>query len=103
MPNALGNRFLPQSVGAAERRSRHSAALLPTARIHLEYLIADEHDLDCSESGRDLGAPSEQVQQTNERDVTDTSEIPLKSCMDLATNLVSNRDVIEGTILRVCA
>jgi hypothetical protein len=38
MPNALGNRFLPQSVGAAERRSRHSAALRPTARIHLELV-----------------------------------------------------------------
>ena len=45
----------------------------------------------------------EQVQQTNERDVTDTSEIPLKSFMDIATNLASNREVIERTILRVWA
>ncbi|HTF62539.1 MAG TPA: hypothetical protein VK638_07485, partial [Edaphobacter sp.] len=43
----------------------------------------------------------EQVQQTNKRDVTDTSEIPLKSFMDIATDLVSNQEVIEGTILRV--
>jgi hypothetical protein len=34
--------------------------------------------------------------------VPDTSEIPLKSFMDIVTNLVSNQEVIEGTILRVC-
>ena len=45
----------------------------------------------------------EQVQQTNERDVTDPSEIPLKSFMDIATKLVSNQEVIEGVIVKVCA
>ena len=52
-------------------------------------------------TAKSLRVNEEQVQQTNERDVTDTSEIPLKSFMDIATNLASNREVIERTILRV--
>ena len=82
--------ILSKSSGAKSSATARGSV----SRSYVAYIIGV--DLAC------LNFNEEQVQQTNERDVTDTSEIPLKSFMDIATNLVSNREVIEGTILRMC-